>query len=297
MCLMAFALHAHPTVGFLLAANRDEALDRPTAPLHRWHTPAGTPVLAGRDLQEGGTWLGCTPGGRVALLTNVREAPPFARWPRSRGELATRWLDTALRTTDARQASADFIAELGPQALAYSGFNLVLGDVVQGHWVWLNNRPDVVAHDLPDTLQPQLWRPHPALLAATLLPGVYGLSNAGLDTPWPKTQALKRALVQAIARPEPDHRMLWDALSDRRPTPDAELPRTGVPTDWERALSAVWVDMPGHAGPLGYGTRSSVVMQVRHSPSWQVEMTEHTWRPPAHAGRVCETWSIDAPTA
>ena len=73
MCLMAFSLPARPADGWLLAANRDEALDRPTAALHRWRTPQGTTVVAGRDLRDGGTWIGSTPGGRVAMLTNVRE--------------------------------------------------------------------------------------------------------------------------------------------------------------------------------------------------------------------------------
>lgn len=143
MCLMAFSLPARPADGWLLAANRDEALDRPTAALHRWLTPQGTTVVAGRDLRDGGTWIGSTPGGRVAMLTNVREpasVAPAASTPpglRSRGELPTRWLDTQASQPDARRAAARFVAELAPQAHLFGGFNLVLGDIAQNHWLWI----------------------------------------------------------------------------------------------------------------------------------------------------------------
>jgi uncharacterized protein with NRDE domain len=324
MCLMAFALHPHPRVGLLLAANRDEALSRPTQALHLWHTAAGTPVWAGRDVREGGTWIGSTPSGRIGLLTNVRGPEGAgAVYPRSRGELVTRWLDTCQSEPDARSASARFIAWLGPQALAYGGFNLILGDVSQGHWLWLNNRPELVSAGLPAALQASTHQPHPHLLVAAVAPGVHGLSNAGLNTPWPKTVALTQAMERALAQSLPTSAAsglptstispqvnssidlllpelttdaaLWAALADQQVYADHRLPHTGVPWAWERALSATWVDMamPGDH----YGTRSSLLMQVQRGPAptdpWQAQMLEHTWRPADTAGWVQAQWSLD----
>ena len=311
MCLIAFALPAEPAQGWLLAANRDEALDRPTAPLHRWLTPQGTPVMAGRDLRDGGTWIGCTPAGRVAMLTNVREpasvvASPLPATPalRSRGELPTRWLDTQTRLPDARLAAAQFVAELVPQAQAYGGFNLVLGDIAQGHWLWINNRPELVMAGLPAHIRTLADPLHTGLVVAQLVPGAYGLSNAGLDTPWPKTLALRSALSDALTsnkHPLDACHPLWPVLADPTTWPDADLPHTGVPLEWERALSAIWVDRPTASG--GYGTRSSLLMQASwtrstdgqgHPPGfgWQMEMLERTWRPAAQAGWVREAWRL-----
>ena len=129
MCLIAFALHADPVCPLLIAANRDEFLDRPTEGLHRWALADGTHIVAGRDLRDGGTWLGLSPNGRVAMLTNVRQqqAGPGSR---SRGELVTRWL----------QGHADdeqLAAAIDPAA--YGGFNLVVGDFHRQRWSWLSN--------------------------------------------------------------------------------------------------------------------------------------------------------------
>lgn len=315
MCLMAFSLPARPADGWLLAANRDEALDRPTAALHRWLTPQGTHVVAGRDLRDGGTWIGSTPGGRVAMLTNVREpasvalaasTPPGLR---SRGELPTRWLDTQASQPDARQAAARFVAELAPQAHLFGGFNLVLGDIAQNHWLWINNRPDLVMADLPAHIRVLARLTHAGLVVAELPPGVYGLSNAGLDTPWPKTIALRTALAELAsphhpARPPLDtYHPLWSVLANPATWPDADLPATGVPLDWERALSAIWVDKPSTTGASGgYGTRTSLLMQATlqgappqahpSSPHWQMDMLERTWRPATQAGWAHQSWVV-----
>ena len=271
MCLMAFALHTHPQVGLLLAANRDEALDRPTAPLSQWQTASGTPLWAGRDLRDGGTWTGCTATGHLAMLTNVREGSPSPEpAARSRGELVTRWLDAASHLApDANE----FINQLDPAA--YGGFNLVFGSLTTGQWTWLNNRPAWTWPTLPAEVQAITQR-HPAgWLVARLPPGVYGLSNAGLNTPWPKTQALMHAMSQAVDARDMLADDLWAALANRRVAADAELPSTGVPLDWERALSAAFVDVPQHA----YGTRTSLLMSaLRSQPEqpWQLAMTERT---------------------
>jgi uncharacterized protein with NRDE domain len=257
MCLIAFALNADPVCPLLIAANRDEYLDRPTAPLHRWSLADGTEVVGGRDLRDGGTWLGLSPQGRVAMLTNVRQsvAGPGSR---SRGELVTRWLQG--------DGDEDRLAQ-GIDPEAYGGFNLVVGDFHARRWSWLGNRhPDRPHEDHPPEL-------HRRALGA----GVYGLSNASLDTPWPKTQRLKQALQASLALPR-DANGGWidpltQALFDDQPAPDLDLPRTGVPGDAERALSSAFVRMPGRA----YGTRSSMLVSTRPMASgWQVDLMEWT---------------------
>jgi uncharacterized protein with NRDE domain len=259
MCLIAFALHADPACPLLIAANRDEFLDRPTAALHRWTLADGTEIVAGRDLRDGGTWLGLSPQGRVAMLTNVRQslAGPGSR---SRGELVSRWLQGDVD-------EARFAETIDPAA--YGGFNLVVGDFHRGRWSWLSNREPDAPH-----------APHaPVLHLKGLGAGVYGLSNASLDTPWPKTQRLKRAVGEALAGlREPaaaDDWMLSLArtLSDSAPADAGELPHTGVPDDMERALSSPFVRMPGRA----YGTRSSLVVTARPAAKgWDVHMDEWT---------------------
>ncbi|WP_066265613.1 NRDE family protein [Hydrogenophaga palleronii] len=260
MCLIAFALHADPACPLLIAANRDESFERPTAALHRWALPDGGEVLGGRDLREGGTWLGLNAQGRVAMLTNVRQLP-LGSGPRSRGELVTRWLQG--------DGDVDQLAE-GLDPAAYSGFNLVVGDFHRRQWTWLSNRQPDTAHGAAEM---------PMLHRQTLAPGVYGLSNASLDTPWPKTQRLKQALHDSLRRLDAADQAwqqpLTRSLADRSAAPDAELPHTGVPDDLERALSSPFVHMPGR----GYGTRSSLLVRTRPAEGgagWQVEMDEWT---------------------
>lgn len=242
MCLIVFALDALPGCRLLVAANRDEHLDRPTQPLHAWRLDNGTPVVAGRDLHAGGTWLGVTPAGRVAMLTNVREAL-VGNAPQSRGELVTGWLQGDQPWPDFAQGIA---------AERYSGFNLVLGDLRRGEWVWLSNRPADGATQLA-----------PGLVSRMLPPGVYGLSNAALDTPWPKTLRLKQAMHSVVDRAEtqlpPDWRQpLLATLLDRRQAPVEALPHTGAPRVWEQALSSPFVDYADRR----YGTRSSLLLQA-----------------------------------
>jgi uncharacterized protein with NRDE domain len=258
MCLIAFSIGAHPRWPLLIASNRDEHFERPTLPLQKWTSSAGQAVISGRDGRSGGIWLGLGERGRVAWLTNVRE-PVQQGGARSRGELPLAWIDG----TDSVQA---FIDRLDP--LAYPGFNLVVGDLVQQRWHWISNRRPGLQQMQAD------WQHQP------LSPGVYGLSNAFLDTPWPKTVKLRQQLTQAleeVAQAEPLRERLWTALSDRQPAPDDALPRTGVPTETERALSSARVLFPDGR----YGTRSSTLLMV-DAPSdgpWQAQMEERSWDP------------------
>lgn len=256
MCLILIAYRCHPGYPLLVAANRDEFHDRPTAPLAFWDD--APQVLAGRDLQQSGTWMGISRNGRFAALTNYRDPSRVLPQAPSRGRLVSDYLQGSA-------AAEPYLARLAPQANAYNGFNLLVGDS-SGLYYYSNY----------------------AGAPQTLTPGWHGLSNRVLDTPWPKLKrglALLRDTLERHPTPAPDD--LLSVLADRTPAPDAELPQTGVALEWERWLSPIFIDAPG------YGTRSSTVLLV--SASGQVDMVETTWAdgsrrefrlawPPAPAG-------------
>lgn len=264
MCLIAFALGAHPRWPLVIASNRDEYRARPTAPLSTWATPTGRPVVAGRDLQDGGTWFGTTPTGRVAMLTNLRRGTA-ASGQRSRGELVTRWLESDFD-------AAQFANVLQPKA--YAGFNLVVGDHGAGQWHCLSNADG------------------PALSLQRVAPGVHGLSNAQLNTPWRKTVELKRSLAMALTQAndaEGLQAQLFTALQNPSRCPPTELPNTGVPADMELGLSSAWVDLPQY----GYGTRSSTVLVAESAgANTEVRLWEQTYggTAPATLRQVALRW-------
>lgn len=270
MCLIAFAINASGRWPLVIAANRDEYLDRPTEPLRRWQTANGHEIISGRDLRAGGTWLGATPGGRVAFLTNVRE-PQSDAAPLSRGSLVTDWLtsgNTAVRFV------TDLQSRPGINADSYGGFNLVLGNFIQGEWWWVSNRS--AAFGAGFSASEACWQ------ARLLEPGIYGLSNAALDTAWPKTMRLKSVLTKSLAQSLSVGDLqatLWAALSDGSRAGVGQLPSTGVPPARERALSSAFVDMPDD----GYGTRCTTLLVATAmqplegadgAPGWSVEMLE-----------------------
>ena len=253
MCLIAFAIGASPHWPLVIAANRDEFLNRPALPLARWTTAAGQPVISGRDLLAGGTWLGATPGGRIAFLTNVREGKPLTA-PRSRGGLVTRWLE-------ADGDAESFVATLEEEFGDYGGFNLVLGDFHRNSWSWVTNKG---APTSPE------WQ------MQALRPGVYGLSNAALDTPWPKTVELKCVLHTALAAQSDAADLdalqapLWQALGSRQRASASCLPATGVALALEEALSSPFVEFPENS----YGTRNSTL--VLATSSCEIRILERT---------------------
>lgn len=258
MCVIAFAIDASACWPLVLASNRDEFLSRPTLPLARWKTASSQQIISGRDARAGGTWLGVTSEGRVAFVTNVREAQP-AEAPHSRGELVTRWLEGS-------DEAAGFAAALETERSAYAGFNLVIGDVKRKAWMWMTNRTAASS---------QGWH------AQALAPGIYGLSNAALDTPWPKIVALKQALAAALAKSDEQNILtapLWTALTNRQRTSYDQLPKTGVAPELEQALSSAFVDVPERA----YGTRSSTVLLVSRkfdavSQPWKFDIEERIY--------------------
>ena len=226
MCVVAFAWRSHPRWRLILAGNRDEFHARPTAPLAHW---PGTGVIAGRDLQSGGTWVGLDTRGRVAVVTNVRDGFATPHDGPSRGGLPTTFLTDDV---DADTATSAFVAH----AADYAPFNLVLADE-RDCW-HLGNHP---------------------LQRDALLPGVHGISNGRLDAPWPKTRRLASALRAWIDAGNDDLPPLWDALADEHRAPDADLPATGVGLEVERRLSPAFIR--GEA----YGTRACTIIAVDHA--------------------------------
>jgi uncharacterized protein with NRDE domain len=222
MCLLVFAGRIHPDYPLVLAGNRDEFHARPAAPASWWSEPEG--VLAGRDLQAGGTWLGLHREGRFAVVTNFREPAQDTAGRRSRGELVVDYLT--------RGDSADrWAADLASRGDQYGGFNLLAGNTDGLHYV-TNRGADAL--DLP--------------------PGLYGLSNHRLDTPWPKVVTAKARLARAIDGGRLAKASLFRILADRTRAADDDLPDTGVPLAWERLLSAAFIVSPE------YGTRVSTVI-------------------------------------
>jgi uncharacterized protein with NRDE domain len=238
VCLILFAHHCRADLPLVLLANRDEFLARPSAALAPW--VEAPDVAGGRDLVAGGSWLGVGRDGRWAAVTNVREGERTPPGGCSRGWLVRDYLRGSA-------SPEEFASQLVPRGADYAGFNLLLG---AGGELWYISNRSAAPMPLP--------------------PGCYGLSNGQLDTPWPKVArgktALDRLLQQPLVTPEAGFRL----LADTTPAPDRELPATGVPLAWERALSATFIVAPAYA----YGTRSSsVLLRTASGTTWLAERT------------------------
>ena len=247
MCLLVLAWAVHPRYRLVVAANRDEYHERPAAPLERW--PESPHILAGRDLRAAGTWLGLDAARRFGVVTNFRELQRPRPAAPSRGGLIPQYLGG---TAGPRA----FFARLEGAAEEYSGFNLLLAD---GGSLWYgSNRVTPLARALP--------------------PGVYGLSNELLDTPWPKLVRVKARFREWLAQADGTAAGLFALLDDRTQSPETDggAPTGGLPREgrdahssrspspaehsvaglaqWERVLSAPFVLHPA------YGTRCSTVV-------------------------------------
>ncbi len=236
MCLVACALGQHSQYPFILIANRDEFRERPSAPAHFWQDNPN--ILAGIDLKMNGTWLGMTRTGRVALITNYRDLNNLQTDAPSRGELVSNFLRSEMSADDHLTSIAD--------PAVYNGFNLLVGNV--NGLTWFSNQ-------VAETEQ--------------LKQGIYGLSNALLDTPWPKVEVLKNDLKHLIGtddiRPETLFRLL---NSEHRPA-DHKLPHTGVGLEMERMLSSAFINTER------YGTVcSTVILMDNHR---QVQFIERSF--------------------
>lgn len=233
MCIIALSYRQHADYPLLLAANRDEFFARPSAPLDWWPDDQ---ILAGQDLQAGGTWLGASRGGRIAALTNFRDPRANQSNAPSRGHLVSQFLESEI-------SAAAFAEMLLPRLAQYNGFNLLLFDGQQLFYV-----SSVGAQ------------------ARQLQPGLYVVSNHVLDTPWPKVERLKQGMLQHLAEPRLETEALFDLLSDRQQPEDATLPDTGIGLEWERRLGSIFVSAPG------YGTRASTLLRLDRNR--QLEMIE-----------------------
>ncbi|MCO5100230.1 MAG: NRDE family protein [Burkholderiaceae bacterium] len=254
MCLIAFALDAHDSLAFVVAANRDEYYARETAPAAWWddkHT-----VFGGRDLRAGGSWLAIDRRGRFAAVTNVREPDPVSG-PRSRGALVAGFVEGS-------EPARDYAERVLGQSDEYAGFNLLLVDLADGEPALFVSNRDPRRIVAPGN-------------------GVHAWSNGTLDAPWPKVMRLREQLTQGLdASPRQLGPMLFDALADRSIPDDAALPDTGVGKVRERILAPAMIFAPG----LGYGTRASTILAVRRDG--RVVFVERSWAPAGedlrHAG-------------
>lgn len=229
MCIAVFRWDSDAEIPLLLAANRDEYFERPTRSMHWW---SHADVLAGRDLKADGAWMGVTRQGRFALITNIRNPALRKAGAPSRGEIVRRYLEKP-------QSAGEFVAELAAIAAEYQGFNLICGSLrANERALWFLNSSDAA----------------PRLLES----GLYALSNASLDTPWPKITRIKAGFRHALAERDVNaqNERLFRLLGNATQVADRDLPQTGVPLDWERKLSPISVRRER------YGTRASTVMRL-----------------------------------
>lgn len=263
MCLIVFAFQSHPSFPLILAANRDEFYQRPTQKAHLWdQNPA---VIAGKDLEAGGTWMGISKTGRFAALTNYRnlkegKVKRFEPNPPSRGKLVSEFLSSAGDTEGDLQ-------NLQSSSRLYRGFNLIAG-----------------------TIRSMFYFSNQTNRYTRIKPGIHSVSNAFLDTPWPKTVAASAQFEQVLKKnsvsesnPEP----FFKLLEDDTIFPDEQLPSTGLSLEMERAVSPIFISTED------YGTRCSTVLLVDRSG--QAFFHERTYFPLSDETKAAETasYSID----
>jgi uncharacterized protein with NRDE domain len=259
MCLITIAWQWRADLPLVIAANRDEWFDRPTAPPHWWRPAPDAPeIFAGRDLQAGGTWLGSTRKGRFAALTNIRRPkrdvsqPASREASRSRGELVVQALTSPL-------APRAVLTQIARQRTEYDGFNLIVGDLSRKECYALNSDVGEVQ---------------------ALSPGIHAISNGAINAPWPKSLALATRLQGELknfdsASQNQQHlsQALLQLLRDREQAPDDALPDTGVGLEWERALSSAFIDVTING--RRYGTRSSSTMIAFSQQALRVDSIEY----------------------
>lgn len=224
MCLVFISFDNHPTYKLVIASNRDEFYHRRTAPADFWKEYPH--VLAGRDLEAGGSWLGITTSGRLSLVTNYRDLRNIKKQAPSRGALVADFLLSNVSVSE-------YYDQILPNAPAHNGFNLLFGNI----------------HEL---LYFSNYKPEAELLS----PGIYGLSNHLLNTPWPKVERGKAKFALALESKIIDANRLFDLLYDENRASDDQLPDTGIGIERERALSSMFIKSPD------YGTRSSTVLLI-----------------------------------
>jgi uncharacterized protein with NRDE domain len=234
MCLIVFAWKLIPATPLIAASNRDEYYERPSAAAAAWEN--SPQIFAGRDLRSGGTWMGIANSKandqnqrKFAAITNIRAPSETRTEAATRGELVANYLGGNL-------SARAYVEAIRPQAHRYNGFNLLLAD--QDDLIWFSNRNEDDARN-----------------GQPLAAGIYGLSNASLDTPWSKVVKTKAEFASLICQQAPDQ-AYFEMLSNTTPAPDCRLPDTGISLAMERLLSAACIESPN------YGTRVSTLVKM-----------------------------------
>ena len=228
MCLITFAYKTHPNYKLILAANRDEFYIRPTRSAQFWKEENQPELLAGKDLEAGGTWMGITKTGSWGALTNYRDTSWRRETPLSRGDLVLDYLKNV-------QYPENYLQAIRSRSNLYNGFNLLIGNL------------DSLFHFSNHTKQ-----------ITKIEPGIYGLSNAVLNTPWPKLEQAKSDLEKEISKKEVSVENLFQVLKNDTKAPDKSLPNTGIPKEWEKAISSIFIKTEN------YGTRCSTLLFIDH---------------------------------
>jgi len=254
MCLILTSWQSHPEYPLVVLANRDEFYERATDQMHWWDKHPH--ILAGRDRADvkgqAGTWMGLTKTGRFAAITNIRAPSEKNPDALTRGEITTKFLCSA----DSPQA---FVETNAHTFNRYNGFNLLATDLThkEPSLIWLSNR----------VLMGKNLRPRKVMNPQRLNPGIYGLSNGMLDSPWPKVQHRVGAFAQLLAMDTGDFKrseQYLRAMEDMTQAPDDYLPQTGVSYEWEKVLSSAFIRTPN------YGTRSTSLIRIRKDGRYEV---------------------------
>jgi len=254
MCLILFAWQPEAEYPLVVVANRDEFYQRATQTLAPW---PGSPIVAGRDLQAGGTWMGVTPEGRFAAVTNYRRPQDMGKaFSISRGSLCQDYLESDL-------SPEDYLRKIGPDAMKAGGFNLIIGTRTQ--LAYGTNR-------YPGKKDEPEWHCQSALQA-----GIYGLSNERLNSPWPKALSGQKKLKQQLQQPLSEKGLL-SIVQDTFIADDQLLPDTGIGLEKERFLAPAFI-----ISSETYGTRASTLL-IRDQAGNQT-LVEQSWHPLAATGQ------------
>lgn len=241
MCLIIFAYKVHPRYDLILAGNRDEFYARPTREAQFWTEEDHPNILAGKDLEAGGTWLGVHKDGRWGALTNYRDFSIQKKDPPSRGELVLDYLRS-------KQDGEAYLHQIKPKAQQYNGFNLLLGDQ-DGLYHFLNQEREI----------------------NRIEPGVHGLSNASLDTPWMKLTKANQELENIISKKNFSKEELFGLLVNEEKAPEQDLPETGLSPEMEKAVSSIFIKTED------YGSRCSTLLLI--DKEGNIDFTERRYIP------------------
>lgn len=241
MCLIVFSFKQHQKYPLILAANRDEFYDRPTSPASFWDQYPH--LLAGKDEKLGGTWLGITKQGKFAALTNYRDLTHIKKSAPSRGKIVKDYL------ADNRDPH-EYLKQLDESAVEFNGFNLITGS------------PDQLYHYSNKTGD-----------ITKIKPGIHGISNAVLNTPWPKVETAKTTFEDALSGNGIEEGQIFKLLSNLQQYPESQLPETGLTKELEKMVSPIFIKSED------YGTRCSTLLTIRDDG--EVTFIEKTYRPTA----------------